>query len=236
MGTSLLITTFSRDNLLKLTLPTVQADEVIVVNDGPPGVTEGICKYYGAKYIWTGRDGKQWRIPGFAINIAAKKATQDILIISCAEMLHLNNCCKLLADPHKHGNILTLPEGKDDNGDYLKALKIGKVTKSLYQLLPPLQVKLPFLLGIKRSIFLNIGGYDEDFLGQAWDDNDLVDRLLLYGCKYYKTSAKCVHLWHSRQLPGRDRELTGRWQYNKDLYLKRKGIIHRNKNRNWGVL
>ncbi|MFX1236658.1 MAG: DUF4162 domain-containing protein, partial [Promethearchaeota archaeon] len=40
--------------------------------------------------------------------------------------------------------------------------------------LPDLNVQLPFLLAIDKVHFTAIRGYDEDFTGIAFDDNDLI--------------------------------------------------------------
>jgi glycosyltransferase involved in cell wall biosynthesis len=248
MKASLLVTTFNRDELLNLTAPSIVKQdlsdiEVIIINDGIPGETEELCEVYGFKYLFTGHrnlGGKMhWRIPGFAINVAAKQAQGDIIIISCAEMLHLNQCINLLTTPFESTDaIITIPEGRQDfQSKYLDHYKKHHShSEDIYTNgCCKLKVKLPFLMGIKRQTFLDIGGYDEDFIGQAFDDNDLVDRLVTLGLEYYPTKAKTVHLHHSRRLPGREFDNTQRWQYNRKLYENRKGQGLRNQGRVWGL-
>jgi predicted glycosyltransferase involved in capsule biosynthesis len=86
---------------------------------------------------------------------------------------------------------------------------------------------------MQRQTYIDIGGYDEDFTGQAFDDDDFVTRLQDHGCKYRRTKARCVHLYHTRSGPGRSRKLH---EYNRKLFNARRGIIVRNVGREWGVL
>jgi hypothetical protein len=207
--------------------------EITVLNDGRENdVTMDICQTYGVDYIWTGQRHKEkllWRVPGFALNIGVKAYNDEIIAISCAEMYHLTpflkNAQKILQG-HPKGIVHPL-EGKDDTGAYLNDVKS-------FDKLPNLNMKLPFLMAMSRSSYVEIGGYDEDFTGQSYDDNDIVDRLIANGCYYITTPDKCVHLYHSRDTA--DKRDRGRLDYNKKLYLERKGKVVRNENREWGLL
>jgi len=241
MKISLIMTTFQRDNLLKLTLPNIvnqrRADEIILVNDSTQDDTEQIAKDFGCNYIFTGQrnvnNNMKWRVPGYALNIGVKASSGDIIVLSCAEMYHIGDLLNQISTPvMKDYLALGIPEGKDDNGIYLSYL-VGakKHNPTIYSQLSPLNVKLPFLLAMRREIYLEIGGYDEDFTGQAYDDNDIVARLLAYGCEYVQTKARCVHLFHKRSYHNRNRNsLT----YNKRLFLARQGIVKRNIGKEWG--
>ncbi len=78
---------------------------------------------------------------------------------------------------------------------------------------------------------------DEDFIGFAGQDNDLMSRLQLNGLVYYKTQAKMVHLYHTRSIHGSGTHFESpEWLYNYNLLLERKGIIIRNKNKNGGII
>jgi glycosyltransferase involved in cell wall biosynthesis len=242
---TLLITTFNRDHLLKLTLPNIVRQnlteiEVIVLNDGEAGDTAALCKQHGVGYLYTRPHNvvAGWRIPGFAFNIGARLAQGEVLILSCAEMLHLNDCIKLLIDPVlKNPMNVGMPTGRQDiSGRYLQDYKLHqKHTGRLWSNCGKLKCELPFLLAVSRKVYYDIGGYDEDFIGQAFDDTDFYERTIAYGCNYIKTGALTVHLWHQRAgLPGREEGGKARWQYNKGLYENRKGSIIRNKNREWG--
>ena len=102
--------------------------------------------------------------------------------------------------------------------------------KSLYS------VKMPYLMAMRRSNYIKIGGYDEDFIGYAGDDNDFVDRLLMDGVKYYYTDALYTHLYHGDTSSGYPLPDNEAWLYNKRLYDERKGTLVRNKNKEWGKI
>ena len=250
---SIIIPAFQRVYLLKWTLFSLAEQnisfpfETIVVNDGVPDQTEELCKKYkeqlNIKYIFSGQrnlSGElKWRIPGFAINIGAKQSSGNVLIIAGAEMFHLNSTIEKLTKPVlKDPSLLSIPEGWDDNSTFLDILNShdGKYNLNSVKKYNKLEVKLPFLMGISRDKFFSIGGYDEDFTGIAYDDNDIVNRLLLSGCRYCQTNAKTIHLYHRGHKTYLNKKEEEQWLYNKKLYLERKGMIVRNKDREWGKI
>lgn len=134
---SILITAFMRPHLLKWNLFSLARQEIgldfetIVLNDGIPDETEALCREYqdilNLKYVFTGQRNLKgeliYRVPGFAINIGARMASGDVLIISCAEMFHINNTIGLLAAPlHYDPRLLATAIGMDDDGSFLDYL------------------------------------------------------------------------------------------------------------------
>ena len=89
-------------------------------------------------------------------------------------------------------------------------------------------------MSMRKKDFVDIGGYDEDFIGTDFDDTDFVRRLVQNGCEYVTTEAKVVHLWHARLPMSPERK--PRYDYNKRLYEERENKIIRNVGREWGVL
>ena len=83
---------------------------------------------------------------------------------------------------------------------------------------------------------MDIGGYDEDLIGYASEDNDFVDRLLLKGCKHYRVDAKIIHLYHGKRCSGVAELNNPKWVYNNKIYKERKGILIRNTGGEWGKL
>lgn len=249
---TLLITTFRRANLLKWGLFSLAGQEVpfefetIVINDGLNDETEEICRQYrkklNLKYIFSGHRNlggeMKWRVPGFAFNIGARHSSGKVLILTCAEMFHLNDTVSRLAVPVlENPSLLAVPIGKHDrDAVFLNYLNEhgGSYEMDLFNKCPDLDIKLPYLLAVSRAQFFDIGGYDEDFTGVAAEDNDLVDRLQLNGCTYYQTGAKTVHLYHPRHLGGTEHH--PEVQYNRNIYYARKGITVRNADREWGRL
>lgn len=249
---SILITTFQRPHLLKWGLYSLAQQnipfpfETIVINDAKEGDgTEDVCKEYAhrlnIKYIFSGKrnldGGVKWRVPGFTINIGAKQSSGEVLIISCAEMFHLNDSIAKLTYPVlEDSKSIGIPVGKDDQGPFLNYLinNNGKFSIDLFNNSPALNVLLPFFMSVSRGQFFGIGGYDEDFTGIAYDDNDFVDRLLMNGCHYAQTEAQTIHLYHFRYVHGKGDH--PEVIFNRNLYISRKGIILRNQDREWGKL
>ena len=221
MGTqkgTLILTTFNRNKQLQLGLESIRRYSdirTIVANDGAEDQSREIAKYFGAEYLHTG-DNNLWRTPGYAINKAAKLVDTLYLYVSCAEMYHYNDCLDIMSR-YQDQTTLTIPLGYEDRKDCY----------AFDSNLPPysLETKLPFLMGMPTEAFKRLGGYDEDFIGQGYDDNDIVDRLQAYGCNYVQTDAICVHLYHTRKDTTRN---SANLSINKKLYNDRKGYIYRN--------
>ncbi len=249
---SMLITSFMRPHLLKWNLFSLARQdirselEIIVLNDGIPDETEAVCREYqdrlNLKYVFTGQrnQGQEiiYRVPAFALNIGARMASGDILIISCAEMFHINKTVDLLTAPLQYNpRLLATSIGMDDDGTFLEYVirHHGNFDLEAYhRRYPRLNTKIPFLMAIHRNELFAIGGYDEDFVGFAYDDNDFVDRMLGNGCSYCLTQAKTIHLYHVRHDSGLER--SPEYLYNQRLYHSRKGQIVRNIGREWGKI
>lgn len=256
MRATVLIPTFERNDLLRWNLDGLARQdlsdiEVFVLDDRFETDTE--CSElvdefrdkFDIHYIHTGqtKDANYWRIPGFAINIGAKRAKGDQIVICCAEMYHQNETVQLVVEPlEENPKRLTIPHGRreargsirkwlTDSGRRMTDDEFDKLQKSL-------KVRYPFFMGINRDIFMKIGGYDEDFTGIAADDDDLIGRLNKYGCGHHKTEARVIHLEHSlvRANDGLDETLEERKRFNKSLWAQRRGQIYRNRDREWGVL
>lgn len=231
MKTSLLITTFNRDSLLIRGLESIlkfKNDlEIIILNDGKDIDTSDIAKRYDVTHIHTALTKNHvddWRVPGFALNIGARKATGEILIISCAEMYHVDNCIEQLVKAfYANPNLLAITEGRDDDGTF---------DGHNWSKLRPLNTNLPFLMAVSKKNFIDIGGYDEDFTGISYEDNDFIGRMIQIGCKYLKVSAMCIHLYHERICYAP--ESKPKEEYNKKLYLERRGTVRRNIDKDWG--
>lgn len=251
MKTSIIIPSFKRAHLLQWNLFSLAKQsmsfdfETIILNDGVLDGTEDLCSQYkerlNIKYFFTGQrnTGGQsvWRVPGFAINIGVRKSSGDIILLCCAEMFHVNETIKLITDVYNSPNsdkVLAIPKAKDDNGGFLKRLEISNGDFSIeeYNKQPRLKnIKLPFFMAMRRNEFMDIGGYDEDFTGVAYEDTDLMERLVGNGCYHVETEALTMHLWHPRLPMSHPRV-----KYNKELCLQRRNTTVRNTGREWGVL
>lgn len=257
---SLLIPSYFRAELLQHGLDSLSKQEeipceyeVIILNDGGLDKTEEVCKQYSNKlnirYIFTGQRNiptPKWRIPGFSINIGVKQAKGEIILLASPEIILVEkNIIKQLIEPLVNGSkLLSITYGKNDV--YEKMLEVYKEKKeinietynSLKFLLP---TWLPFFMAMRKDVFLAIGGYDEEFVGYAVDDIELIQRLRLNGCSYYQTQTHIVHLFHSKYMDIRAgfkniEEQEKQHQFNKDLYETKKNIIIRNRKHKWGEL
>ncbi|MGE5390138.1 MAG: glycosyltransferase family 2 protein [Deltaproteobacteria bacterium] len=248
---SILITSYQRPNLLKWNLFSLARQripfsyEVIVLNDGTPDATEELCKSYKSrlplKYVFTGqrnlKGDLKYRVPGFAVNIGAQLSKGKVLIISCAEMYHINDTIAQLVPPVLMDNkTLATSIGMDDqDASFLEYVDSngGDYDEEAYLCnYPCLNTTLPFLMAMKRSEFFSIGGYDEDFTGYSYDDNDLMSRLEKNGCSLCLTQAQTIHLYHHRH--SSDEWCSPDTIYNANLFRERADRVIRNLGRNWG--
>ena len=229
---SILLTTYNRENdcitCLNTLIPQIIKDiEVFLLDDWhiESNILKQYCKENNINYIHTGiqKDGKvKWRVPGFAYNIGAKLAKGKYFIIGGAEMKHLNNdCIQKMYIPNK----VTAPTVYD------------QTSPTSFKNYKKLNNKLPFCFGLPKFIYYQIGGYDEDFTGYCFDDNDFSDRVLSL-IPFEEIDAEVIHLWNPRGASNRgDTKITNRaWNHNKQLYMNRKNILVRNEGRDWGVL
>ena len=260
MKVSIVMGSWKRPKLLdlglwSLTQQTINHDlEIVVCNDYLPDGTEEVCKKYqnklNIKYVFTGKrneTGIKWRSAGYALNIGVKQSTGDILILSCPEIVHLNNTIDLIVAPLINSkNIMSIGTSVffDDTGNTIEFLQKNKTLDLPKQLRIEIQkdveckmaVQMPYLMGIMKQEFIDIGGYDEDFSGYACEDNDFVGRLKTKGLQYLRSNAEIVHLYHGKRCDSKVHWDNPLWKKNYNLFLNRKNIIVRNKGRQWGIL
>jgi GT2 family glycosyltransferase len=260
MKVSVCMSTFNRDTQLSLGLRSMAYREypfeleIIVVDDGMPSAdglcgVDSVCNFYRSldiRYIFSGArnlHGIVKRNPGMPNNIAVKASTGDIIILTCPEMYHINNCFELLVNPLlENKKLLTIPEYmyfEDTDGNGVKSFSDYMIQGYNDALLPLLRldkesVQMPFLMGMWKEEFMKIGGYDEDMNGYAGEDNDLVDRLQWNGCKYHRVPAQVVHLYHGPRCDSQEHFEDPAWKHNYDVRKAGRGKIVRNVGREWG--
>jgi glycosyltransferase involved in cell wall biosynthesis len=257
MRVSIIIATFKRANLLDLGLWSLSRQnsdkdiEIVVVNDGIEDDTAKVCDSYRSifniKYIFSGQRNKdiiKSRIPGFALNIGVKQSSGDIIILTCPEIFHLSNSVDLIANELiSNDNILATPNVIyfDDDGETTNKLLLDRTIKVDVKKVNRNRectqaTQMPYFMGMYKKAFMDINGYDEDFIGYAGDDSDLIGRLRSNGLKHQKTFAEVIHLFHGATNDGRHHYNNPDWVYNYNLFMDRKGRVVRNENREWGVL
>ena len=249
MKASIIIASFNRPELLSYGLHTLALQnfsrdevEVIVLNDGDPNDgTDGVCELFDEDLnirYYSANNRCQWRTPGFALNFGVKQSLGRFIFLSCAEIYHIGNSVEeMLEVLEKSPRSMVIPsKGYDDDGTFLNKLNDDRIINpSDYMCLPELKnIHFPFFMGISKDEFMKIGGYDEEFTGIGFDDNDIVSRLKKNGLRYSKVSSKIIHMYHKRLAFGQP-EVQRLLKYNSNLFNKKKNIIVRNKNKNWGT-
>ena len=224
--------------------------EVVVVNDGIPDDTEEVCKRHRGtvpvKYIFSGKrnlDGEcKPRMAGFSLNIGVQQCSGDYIVLSCAEIFHIGNCLTKIESARTDAKKLLVPALMyfDDIGSVTGRITdiprrhYGDLMRSLVR--DKAAVRMPYLMGMWRNCYCAIGGYDEDFLGWAGEDNDLVCRLLETGCSYQQLDMPIIHLHHGKRCDSQAHPENPRWAYNWKLFQDRKTQLVRNQGREWGTL
>lgn len=266
---SILIATHKRNHVLKWNLESLIKQnnnvEIIVLDDYYiPDVecqelirtlnTQANIQYIHSGITKNGVD--KWRIPGFAYNIGAKQANADIIILCCGEMYHIGNTTKFIIDTIKQNKkMLCTTNGINDrDGGFLNKLNVGDnitISDCMQSNLIGLLVAFPFFLGMRKQEYIDVGGYDERFIGMSYDDTDLIYRLLRNGCtqshglaklpkgyiELIPTPSDCyiIHLYTPHVTMSKNTE---RVNINKRLYEEnnQNNTIEVNKHNQWGVM
>jgi len=249
---SVIMSSFMRSKLLDLGLSSIVKHipelpfEVIVVNDGVEDDTESVCKKYNnffdVKYFFCGHRNINGIIPqGPALpnNIGIKNSSGDIIVLTCPEIYHLDNCLQDIVSPliNEYKRIV-IPNSMyfDDTGAYTNAVMAGVVGNLSSCNVRTDSVQMPFLMGIWKKELLDVGGYDEDFTGYASEDNDLLNRLMRNGCVYHRVNTGIIHLYHGPRCPDGLMWDNQRWAFNRKLYNERMGQVVRNVGKDWGTI
>lgn len=227
--TSIFLTCYDRPEHTKKCLPAIkeQCDdsvEIILCDDYHIHHPErkAFCDSLGVRYIHTGKQkqGKNmWRDAGFALNIGFKQSSGKNIIFGNSE---------ILIDKNTIASMIELIESGYICSPRIFAEGFNKLFDNT----------LPFFLGMPRSIFSDIGGFDEDMTGYCFNDNDLSDRSREVGEFKEIKNITALHLFNQIGTEARkDTFVTQEaWIANQTMYKERKTILVRNKDREWGQL
>jgi len=193
-----------RGALLRNTLESIRKQnypgelELIVVEEENDGLTEQLAAEYGATYI---RNERAEPFPVFQSitrlwNMCLSAATNDIVILQCAEVLHKNNVIENLVVRVLGGEkILATPLIEDLAEDGSFAGWYNHPTAGSR----PGWVSGAGPHAFRRKEMLEIGGYEELFYGYGHEDDFFFYILRKNGWKIeYVDSALCAHQWHER--------------------------------------
>ena len=225
MKISILLTTHNREpeaiyclnNLLQQKTDDI---EIILLDDHHiySNNLNTFCTKNSIKYLHTGvqKNGTyHWRMPGYALNIGAKLSKADYLIIGNCEVVHTDLHC--IEKMYAFKDSVSTPT------------VFGQLATNNWESFKLLNNYFPWFWGFPKETFFEIGGFDEDFTGTAFDDADFSDRMLSM-LNFNVVDSKVIHLWNNEVGGGE------RWLHNKNLYETRRGVIKRNVGRDWGVL
>jgi hypothetical protein len=232
MPTTIIVTTSNRDDLLDEGLGSIKRQdipnlEILVPDDGNSMRTQAVCDRHGVRRIPTGWNAKEWRCPSWGINIGLKEAKGDIVIITSPEMYHVGDCIRTLLEPAwADDHALCMGDCRDDPGFFMRFKNPDMANQW------PKMRLLPFLMGVHKARMAEIGGYDEDFTGIGFDDDDIMHRLEMDKCHIIETKARAIHIAHPRQ----DAYVGERAARNRQLFESRKGKMMRNDGKEWGVI
>lgn len=211
---SVVMTTYNRNELLKNTLVSIQNQcyqnlEVIVVDDGTELALE-TCLESGLdiQYIRREREpGTFYSNPAVPNNLGLKAATGELVILQNAECLHHENVIEKFVEQ--------TPEDTATFG-MVQALT---PTGGLYMWYThPVLNRRPFFFcgALHRKHFVDLHGFDENFLYYAMDDDQFAERMQKHGIKVrYSTDILISHQWHGSSFKPEDH---ARNQLNVDYY------------------
>ena len=237
---SIVISTFNRSALLERTLESIYAQqyrdfEVIVVDDGNDGdLTTDACRRFDVRYFKRyDRPSLIYSNPAIPNNIGVRKALGEVVILQNAECSHASEEL-----------ILNLANAVGENDAVFAAvasLGIGGQFQGYY--CHPVKRPAPYFFcgALKKKWFEDLRGFDEDYTGYGYDDDDFADRLMQSGVNILFTdTVMAYHQWHTPT--SFNPELDPRQAYNKKLYEEKtlamsRGEIGpiRNLGRDWGV-
>lgn len=221
---SVIVTTYNRQDALTAVLRGLdrQTDryfEVVVADDGSEPSTAALANRFGARHVWQSHNGFR---AGTIRNRAVKASSGEYLIFldgDCIPRSSFIDRHRTLAEAgwFVAGNRVNLSEAATNrllgsgrariNNPLLARLR-GDIDRITPFLALPLPRKLnptrwegakSCNLGLWRSDFERIGGFDEGYEGWGYEDSDLVVRLIKAGVKRKdgRFSTGVVHLWHA---------------------------------------
>lgn len=244
MTISIVMTAYKRHRLLQNTLASINTqtrkpDQIVVVEDGNDGgATQMVCieaKNYGLPVEYVCRKNRPnlgYSNPAIPKNIGIRKATGDILIIQCAEVAYTKDTDieNLVRPVEQDPNVssFALVKSLYENGEFHQWYAGPDRAPKWF---------LDFCQAIRRETVVTIGGFDEDFSGYGFDDDQFAFRLQAFGIKYqWAYDVVCYHQWHEIsekdvKLSDYGRSLLDRTIF--DIENKKRGT-EVNVGKNWG--
>jgi glycosyltransferase involved in cell wall biosynthesis len=219
---SIVVTTINRAPLLRKTLNSIVSQsfkdyEIVVIDDGTDTETPALCAEpwpFTLRYFRLNRMKK----PGYynqsiVANFGVRQACGEIVILNCAECLHVGNVLQDLVDMVKPDTVALC------RADHLNIDGTVNPAKTDYMNIVREHQALFFCGAIYKDWFYRLRGFDETyerFYGA--DDNDFSDRLLYAGAKFvYPTSSYVQHQWHPIATADPLKKENGEWLTKEEL-------------------
>ena len=241
MKLSVVLVSYDRRELAEKTLLVLAVQEnapefeVILVDDGSQDSTRTLRGHFpDMRYFYLQRPG--WSNPSRALNVGLRQARGEHVLIGNAECVFADNAgLRRMWRAHQEAgeDAWIFPQ-------VWNSMEVKGMTKNeeyVYQQLkvyngPGRHHPYSWLSLVKRERLMAINGWDEDFEGPCYDDNDLADRMLATGARpVYRDEIIVYHQMHSTARPGATHQDTER------LYRQKIGTDPvRNQGREWGKL
>jgi GT2 family glycosyltransferase len=243
---SIAISTYNRPVQLAATLESIQRQnykdlEIVVVDDGTDLETERICR--GVRYFKLNRpQSSSYRDVGYVNNVAIRQTKGEIVILQNAECKHvgLDTIQKLVSCVNDTNVVFSTVFPLDQNGNKYGACDCpacdGK--EPAYFTYTSNDRPRPYFFcgAMKRAWFEKLRGFDEDYPGGGYDDDDFAARLAKDGLKFEWSEAEVHHQWHPPA--GRIDIEPARLMYERKCAEMEAGLIGtvRNLERDWGKI
>jgi len=223
---SIVLTSHNRPMQLLETLRSIDKQavngrEIIVVNDGTDDRTQGICWAFDTRHIRVKQPPSPlYRNPSRSLNVGIRAATGDIVILQNAECKHVGK--QVITD--------LVDRVTDTNCVFTHVMSINQDGSMGICYCGPENPRPYFFCGaIRREWFIKLRGFDEDYTGYGWEDNDMADRLSRSGVSFEFTDIEVHHQWHPPAGEQHGME-EGRIMFE----TKRQTDVVRNLGREWG--
>lgn len=184
-----------RNTLMSIRKQSYRPAEIICTDDGvnpDSDETREICKEFGVDYYQRiNRPEDKYVNSAIPLNISIKRATGDILIIQCPECRYeeWEGIEKLITPVLENPLVTTTarvqslnPQGEFD------AWILNREHNWRF---------LNFCQAVRRDVVMRIGGFDEQFKGPGFDDDDFELRLFAQGVTPMYVDTLVSHQYHT---------------------------------------